>query len=243
MEPTLEGRLAERVRPSSMAVMHQRWEHLLFLHWEWDPAEIQKTLPPGLTVDVHEGKAWIGIVPFFMSRIRPAFLPPVPWLSWFLELNVRTYAHDERGRPGVWFYSLDCNRPPPVWIARKFFHLPYEHAAMSAEVRGEAITYRSQRRGDSIAADFAWRPSAAPQPAAPGTLDFFLAERYRLFSVAPAGRIRSGCVHHTPYPLSPAEVTRFNPRGLELNHFSLPGRPPDHAVCSRMVDVEIFGLE
>lgn len=223
--------------------MRQSWEHLLFLHWQWDPAAIQRTLPAGLTVDTHEGSAWLGVVPFYMSRIRPVFLPPVLWISWFLELNVRTYVCDERGRPGVWFYSLDCNRPPAVWLARTFFHLPYQHATMQATTVGDRTSYRSQRRGDAVASEFEWTGVGEPAAAEPGTLEFYLAERYRLFAVTPSGRIRSGSVHHTPYPLRRAEVGKYSTRLLELAGFESPTRPPDHACCSRGVDVSVFALE
>ena len=117
--------------------MRQCWSGLLFLHWPVDPAMIQSRLPDGLFVDTYDNKAWLGVVPFFMDRVRPVMLPPVPGLSWFLELNVRTYVHDAQGRPGVWFFSLDCNQPLAVEIARRFFHLPYEHAAMKAARRGD----------------------------------------------------------------------------------------------------------
>ncbi|MBS0658014.1 MAG: DUF2071 domain-containing protein [Verrucomicrobia bacterium] len=240
--PTLEQRLAERVRPRGLEVMHQAWEHLLFLHWRVEPEVVQRTLPAGLTVDTFDGSAWVGLVPFYMSRIRPSFLPPVPWISWFLELNVRTYACDERGRPGVWFYSLDCNRPPAVWLARTFFHLPYEHARMQAETNAGRTAYRSLRRGEAEPTEFAWREVGEPFEATPGTLEFYLAERYRLFAVTPQGRIRSGCVHHVPYPLRQVEVEKFDTQLLELNGFAAPHRPPDHACGSRGVEVEIFAL-
>ena len=81
MPPTLDQRLAERSRPDARVFGYQRWEHLLFLHWAWDPAEIQRRLPAGLTIDTFDDRAWIGVVPFFMNRIRPAYLPPVPWIS------------------------------------------------------------------------------------------------------------------------------------------------------------------
>ncbi len=96
---TLAGRLALRELPDAAPVGRQRWKDLLFLHWQVPVEAVQARLPEGLTLDVHEGAAWLGVVPFFMQRIRPVYLPPVPWLSWFLELNVRTYVHDREGRP------------------------------------------------------------------------------------------------------------------------------------------------
>jgi uncharacterized protein len=68
--PTESDRLAVRTRPAGRKpVMHQRWEDLLFLHWSYDPLAIQSTLPSGLAVDTFEGKAFVGIVPFFMRDV------------------------------------------------------------------------------------------------------------------------------------------------------------------------------
>nr|WP_256199118.1 DUF2071 domain-containing protein [Verrucomicrobium spinosum] len=141
--------------------MYQTWSHLLFLHWEWDAAAIQRTLPSGLHVDTFGGSAWVGLVPFFMRNIRPRYLPAVPWVSYFLELNVRTYVHDDEGRPGVWFYSLDCNQPLAVWTAQTFFHLPYQHARMTAEFgTGKEIHYRCHRVGapEALNSVISWEP-------------------------------------------------------------------------------------
>lgn len=222
--------------------MHQTWSHLLFLHWEWDPAEIQRRLPPGLHVDTFGGKAWLGVVPFYMRNIRPRYLPAVPWVSHFLEMNLRTYVHDDSGRPGVWFFSLDCNQPVAVWTARKFFHLPYQHATMSAAHSPDGmIRYRSLRRGTSLPCEFTYRLAKDTRLAEPGSLDFFLAERYLLFAQSPGG-LRHGQVHHLPYPLAEAEVAQWDDHLLTLEGFTSPGRPPDHVIGSPGVDVLVYPL-
>jgi uncharacterized protein YqjF (DUF2071 family) len=221
--------------------MYQRWEHLLFLHWTYEPAEIQRTLPTGLTVDTHDGRAWVGIVPFYMNRIRPRFTPPVPWLSYFLETNVRTYVFDAHGRPGVWFYSLDCNRALPVWVARSAYRLAYQHAHMRARVDGDLVDYATRRRGDDHESRFTYAPASPPAPAAPGTLAFFLAERYRLFAFK-RDRLYTGVVHHTPYPLSDARVDAHDPHLLALDGLAAPARTFEHAAYARRVDVDVFAI-
>ena len=148
--PTESQRLAARLRPAGRPVMYQEWRDLLFLHWEYSVAAIQATLPDGLFVDTFGGKAYLGIVPFFMRNIRPRFLPAVPGISNFMEMNLRTYVYDRAGVPGVWFYSLDANQPLAVRIARRLFHLPYEHAKMkSSRTSAGAIRYESVRTGGS----------------------------------------------------------------------------------------------
>jgi len=226
--------------------MSQTWSHLLFLHWAWDPAAIQATLPPGLFVDTHEGRAYLGVVPFWMDRVRPRFCPPVPGLSWFLELNLRTYVHTADGTPGVWFYSLDCNNRIAVQIARTLFSLPYffAHQAGSRPVLASDVARFESRRPDGEDNIFAYAPtsSAAFAPTAPGSLEFFLAERYLLFSQRRNGGLASGRVWHPPYQLAPAAVSAAETSLFSDNGFPAPSRPADHAMTSPGVDVSIYPL-
>jgi uncharacterized protein YqjF (DUF2071 family) len=226
--------------------MFQQWRDLLFLHWEYPVEAIQAMLPDGLFVDTFAGKAYLGVVPFFMHNIRPRFLPAVPGISDFTELNLRTYVHDRAGVPGVWFYSLDANQWLAVQIARRFFHLPYEYAKMKSSrthegrVRYESLRVGARANGKTCAFDYA--PAAQMPQSAPDSLEFFLMERYRLYSQAPDG-LRRGAVHHRPYPLTRAHVPTWDEHLLTLNGFVPTGRPPDHIALSRGVDVTIFPLE
>jgi uncharacterized protein YqjF (DUF2071 family) len=186
--------------------MYQSWRDLLFLHWEWDADDIQRSLPSGLRVDRHDGRCYLGVVPFKMRRVRPRFVPPMPGVSDFLELNFRTYAYDASGTPGVWFYSLDANQRLAVAVARRFFHLPYHWARM----RVDADRYRaigSERR------------------AQPGSLEFFLLERYVLFAETKRG-LQPGRVHHEPYPFRDVELFEWDEGLFSLNGFEPPRRAP-----------------
>ncbi len=232
--------MAVRTRPGARAVMEMQWRDLLFLHWEYPVAVIRATLPAGLQVDTFGGKAYLGVVPFFMRNVRPRFVPSVPRLSHFMELNLRTYVHDEAGVPGVWFYSLDANQPLAVKIARRFFHLPYEHAVMeSSRTKAGAIRYRSLRAGAATPTIFEYAAGEVLPEAAPGSLEFFLVERYRLYASA-KGRLRRGAVFHPPYPLCRAEVSSWDENLLTLDGFPAPGRGPDHLIFSPGVDVSAF---
>lgn len=237
---------AGRQRPTGHVVMYQQWRDLLFLHWEYSAKEIQATLPEGLAVDTFEGRAYLGVVPFLMRNIRPRFLPAVPGISNFLELNLRTYVRDRSGVPGVWFYSLDANQRLAVEIARRLFHLPYQHAKMKSTRTAEGmICFESVRTGapaDGRRCVFNYAPGAALPPQSGGSLEFFLVERYLLYSNAPDG-LRRGAVHHEPYPLCHAELTEWDENLLPMNGFSPTGRPADHVVMSRGVDVDIYPLE
>jgi len=238
----LAQRLAARERPAGRPVMKQRWSRLLFLHWRVDPDLLRPLLPAGLHLDLHEGEAWIGVVPFLMERVRPVLMPAVPGLSWFLELNVRIYCHDDSGQPGVWFLSLDCNQPVAVELARNLFLLPYEHARMRYGGDLNATRYHCLRDGELDEAIYEYGPAGEVREAEPGTLEFFLLERYILFSSGRNGRLYSGKVHHPPYRWAPAKCEKWSTLPVRWNGLPEPHEPPESALWVDHVDVHIFPL-
>lgn len=244
VQPTDSLRLQARDKPSSATVMKQEWSHLLFLHWEIAAEEIQKRLPEGLYVDTFEGKAYLGVVPFYMENIRPVFCPGIPGVSWFKELNFRTYVYDTEGRPGVWFFALECNQWIAVKMARTFFHLPYHHAKMSAELSKKSLTYISQRKGDELVQKYIY-PAQGHQARVSevGTLEFFLLERYRLYSAGKKNQLFSGLVHHQPYQYAPVECETYSTRLFSLCGFDEPTTAPVSAMVANRVKVDIHPLE
>ena len=241
--PEIEDRLRARERPNSSCVLLMRWEHLLFLHWAWDPAEIQKTLPRGLFVDTFDGRAWLGIVPFFMRRVHPRGLPCVPWLSDFLELNVRTYVYNNSGRPGIWFYSLVCNQPVAVELAKRCFHLNYVHARMHAQVDQTALWTYQAKRPRIAEANFCFKTTSSPKTETqPGSLEFFLVERYFLYSADRRNRLFYGQVHHRSYRVGPAFVERWSFNPAAADGFSAPERGPDHVLAAEDLEVEAWPI-
>lgn len=245
--PTLEDQLRMRQRPLGRPAMYQTWKELLFLHWDFPAEQIQATLPRGLHVDTFDGRAWLGVVPFWMRGIRPWWFPSVPGVSNFLELNLRTYVHDDRGTCGVWFYSLDANQSLAVWSARTFFDLNYQHARMKSS-RDDAtgwVDFHSHRLGTppEMVNHFRYRPTSTPRTAEPGSFEFFLIERYVLFAKSSNGNLSTGTVVHAPYQISDVELAQWSDSQLPLNGFTRPGRPPVHATMSRGVDVDIYGIK
>ncbi|MCW1883244.1 DUF2071 domain-containing protein [Luteolibacter flavescens] len=238
----LAQRLAARERPTGRPVMKQRWSRLLFLHWRVDPELLRPLLPPGLHLDLHEGEAWLGVVPFLMERVRPVMLPAVPGLSWFLELNVRIYCHDDSGQPGVWFLSLDCNQPVAVELARRLFLLPYQHARMRCGGDLKATRYHCLRSGETEEAIYEYGPDGEAQEAEPGSLEFFLLERYVLFSSGRNGQLFSGKVHHPPYRWAQAKCDRWSTLPMKWDGLPEPHGKPESALWSERVDVDIFPL-
>lgn len=224
--------------------MRQIWRHLAFLHWPVAREAIVPLLPPGLEVDSFAGAAYVGIVPFTIPLTRTA-ARGLPMAPAFHEINLRTYVHRSGREPGVWFFSLDAASRLAVAGARLGFRLPYFHARVTMDVTGgegaPTIDYRSQRASGDATFAGSYRPTGAVAAAAPGTLEFFLAERYLLYSWT--GRaLRTARVFHAPYPLQPATADDVAQTLTDAARLPRPAfaAPPPLVHYAREVDVAIF---
>lgn len=184
-----------------------RWKDLAFLHWPVDPDALRSLVPAALELETWEGDAWLGITPFEMCDVRPRLVPPLPGVSRFPELNVRTYV-SIGGKPGIWFFSLDAGSRLAVRAARFTFGLPYHAAAMGlAREGGEARfdSVRSPPHAGRARFRAVYRPDGPVTPAKEGTLEHWFTERYCLYSLR-GDRLLRGEIHHAPWPLQPAEA-------------------------------------
>jgi uncharacterized protein len=204
--------------------MVQTWHDLLFAHWPIAPEVLRPRVPPELPLDTFDGKCWLGIAPFHMSGVRPRGFPPLPGLSRFPELNVRTYTTLE-GKPGVFFFSLDAANLPAVWAARLFYHLPYFPARMKVEIAGDEVSYSSRRVTGRAELQARYRPIAPVQLRQPGTLEHWLTERYCLYTVA-SSRVYRADIHHLPWPLQDAEADIQKNTMAEAAGVALPCAQP-----------------
>ena len=188
-------------------------------------------VPPDLEIDVYDGSAWVGLVPFRVVGLTLPKAPAVQWLSHFPETNVRTYVVDRTGRRGVWFFSLDAARLAAVIGARLGYALPYYWSKMAVRCDGRSAWYRSARRHGPKAASLVEVDIREPLQAQ-SELEVFLTARFRLYALR-AGRLLRADVEHPQWPLHRATVKRMEdtlvraaglaePRGEPLVHFS-PG--------------------
>ena len=184
--------------------MAQSWHDLLFMHWPLPAATVRALVPKQLDLDLWDNKAWVAVVPFWMSGVRARGSPAIPGLSQFPELNVRTYVR-YGGKPGVYFFSLDAGSLPAVWAARALYHLPYFHARMSARSEGEDVAYSSERVGSGAQFRGHYRPNSAIKLRRKGTIESWLTERYCLYTEH-RGRVYIGEIHHAPWPLQNASA-------------------------------------
>ena len=234
-------RIAPTQRPVGRVAGYQRWRQLAFVHWRVPVAALRSLVPDVLAIDTFDGEAFVGIVPFTMQGVRPRWAPAVPGISSFHETNVRTYVHRDGEDPGVWFFSLDAANRLAVWIARTFWQLPYHHARMTLIAGDGELRYDSARRADGALFRGTCRPYGEPQPATPGSLEHFLAERYILYAQKRDGTMRSGRVHHAPYPLQPARLADWDESLLAAAGIARPADAPLVHFASG-VDVEVFAL-
>jgi uncharacterized protein YqjF (DUF2071 family) len=194
--------------PDAPWIMTQSWHDLLFAHWPVGVDALRAHVPPGLELDLFNGEAWLGIVPFHMTNVAPRGVPALPWVSAFPELNVRTYVR-VGDKPGIYFFSLDAGNPLAVTLARTMFGLPYFSAAMNVEIVEGFVHYTSRRLGDGQPAEFRarYRPHGPVYNAPPGSLDHFLTERYCLYTVDDSFHMSRLQIHHPAWPLQAAEAT------------------------------------
>ncbi len=222
-------------------VMRMRWVDLLFAHWPVDAVAIRPLVPPALELDTFDGQAWLGIVPFGMEDVAPRGVPAPPVLGAFPEVNVRTYVR-HGGRSGVWFLSLDADSRITVAGARTFFHLPYFRAGMSSTRENDVIDYHSRRmdpRGPSAELAVRYRPTGPIEMAVPSSLEAWLTDRMRAFSVDGAGRVVRTEIDHPAWPLQPAEA-EFTVESMAAAHgLTLPDAAP-HLLFSRRLDVRAW---
>jgi hypothetical protein len=228
--------------PDAHWLFSQSWNDLLFAHFAIDPPTLRRLVPEALTLDLYDGVAWLTISPCFASHVRPSGVPPLPGISFFPQVNLRTYVtmqgESGRDKSGIFYFSVDAANLSAVWLARVFFRLPYWHAAIqisggTIQARDEgrnaeqrAIHFRSSRLHGPVASsgpakfDVIYSPESEAVRARRGTLDEFLTERYCVYSWNRRRYYRAD-IHHQPWALQQASVdiranSMADPLGLAL---------------------------
>lgn len=234
-------RIAPTRRPSGGARGYQRWRDLLFLHWPVPVDALRGVVPAALDLDLWDGVAYVGVVPFAMYGVRPRWTPEALAFD-FLETNVRTYVHVGGRDPGVFFLSLDAASRIAVAAARTFWGLPYFFATMQLERDGDEIRYQLERRSGTrprFSARYALGELVGASE--PGSLEHFLVERYFLH-LERDGAIWSGQVHHPPYPVQRARVAECSDELVAASGLPAVSGPPALVHYAAGVDVEVFDI-
>jgi uncharacterized protein len=217
-------RLAMRVRPPGTPVMHQKWHNLLFLHWPVDPQVLRPFIPPQLEVDAFEGHAWIGITPFTLNDVHLTAIPPIPSLSSFHELNVRTYVH-YNGLPGIWFFSLDTSKVLPAVAARLFFMVPYFKAQIEFWQTADQFNFDLTRVASRARFRASWKTGVRLRDPDLESLAFFLVERYCYFAVENQSTYLTRIYHH-PWILDEASILSLESTMIDILGIPQPTADP-----------------
>lgn len=222
--------------PKGPWMMAQTWNDVLFAHWPAEPELIREKIPAALELETFNGKAWIGILPFLLTNLRPRFLPPLPFFSRFPELNVRTYV-TYQGIPGVYFFSLDAASRFAVLGARTFFRLPYYHAGMDFVHEGSRVRFSSRRPDGKAAFSVRYGAMSNSFTARKGTIEYWLTERYRLYTLQNS-RIYYADIHHPQWRLQQAEADFSQNNAASASGLTLADTAPllhyakrQHVVC------------
>ena len=231
-------RISQALRPGGKNAGLQHWRNLLFLHWPIAPDVIRRLIPQELELDLFDGQAWVGLVPFRMQGIRPRWLPEAFAFN-FLECNVRTYVL-HNGEPGVYFFSLDASSFLAVWAARLGWSLPYYDARIEETMPESHIRYQVERT-NKARLDVRYRVGHSLGISLPGTREHFFLERYLLFT-GRRNRILRGQVSHSAYPVYTAEILELSESLLAASGLDVGGAPPALIHWSPGVDVEVFSL-
>ncbi len=207
--------------PEEPWIVRQAWNDLLFAHWPVARDRLRELVPAFLELDAFENEAWLTITPFRLSDLSPRGVPALPWVSSFDEINVRTYVV-YKGIPGIYFFSLDANSTVAVGGATTLFHLPYFLADIEVKEDRGRLAYRSRRLADT-AAEFQgeYAPAGAVFEPQRGTLEYFLTERYCLYTQDAAANAYRVEIQHRPWQLQAADAhiainTMADPAGVRL---------------------------
>jgi uncharacterized protein len=223
-------------------VMRMRWEELTYLHWDLAPEVVAAHLPEGLEPDLHEGRAYVGLVPFRMAGIGVG-PPGIPLpQSTFPETNVRTYVVGPDGGRGVYFHSLDIPHLAPTAVARTAYRLPYCWSRMHIARRGDRLGYLARRRWPSPRGASSRIVVEVGGSLAAGRLtglDEFLSSRWSLYEVGPRGAVIRARVDHGPWPMREAELVICEDEFVAAAGYDPPGRAPSHVRHGGDVEVRV----
>ena len=219
-------------------LLRMDWRDLLFAHWPMPPDAIAPVLPKGFAPDRFDGSAWVALVPFRMTRVRPLSIPLPGDAIAFPEVNVRTYVTLDDGTPAVWFLSLDGAHRFGALAARNLFGVPYHDAAISFLRHGDTIDFAASRQRSKVPGEVSlrYRATGPAQATEPGSFERFVSERRALVATR-FGRLLRTDVDHLPWRLAPAEAEITRNTLVAAAGLRLPDTPPVLHLAEDLVTV------
>ena len=227
--------------PDRPHALSQEWRNLTFMHWEVEPIKLEPHIPDGLELDLFEGKAYFGTIPFQMKNVRPRFLPAVPGISTFPEFNIRTYVK-KNGIPGVLFLTLDAQSRITCWHAPRAYGLPYRYAKCNLKRKGEIFIWKSKRVSDGAILDGECKLVGEEMQATNNSLEYFLFERYSLYTEL-NGKLHMAYTLHEPWKFYAGEISLANNSLTESYDLGIDVMKPDYVHASYGVRVLTWPIQ
>lgn len=187
-------------------MFYARWDRAVFIHYAANAATLQLQVP--FELDLRDGRAFVSLVAFTLSRMRPRIggrfgellFKPIATHEF---LNVRTYVR-HRGEPGIYFLGEWLNNrasvllgPRSFGLPYRFGHLAYNHGANAldgmAKTHDGQLNYEGRVCGNNF------------ESGETGSLTEFLVERYTAFTQH-RKRARFFRVWHSPWQQAPVEI-------------------------------------
>lgn len=178
-------------------MMTQEWHDVLFLHWPVSPDIVREHIPSELKLDVYNNAAWVSLVFFRVKRNRMRFMPYLPGMSSFLQLNVRTYV-TYKGRVGVYFFNLDANHPLIAKMISVTKFMPYRYAKIKLKRSKKGFFIHSTEKTSDETLMTSFEPSS--MLIEKGPLELWLTERYHLWTKVKGNLFRID-ISHSPWLL------------------------------------------
>lgn len=235
-------RIAPTRRPDQLCIARQTWRDLLFLHWAVPVREVRRLLPAGLQPDLYRGVAYVGVAVLDVADARPGFVPLRVGLR-FMQASVRTYVHAMGEDPGLYLIGMDASSRLVTGFVRTLLNIPCHLAATRRARRGREVEIAVHRGGTTPAhLEVRYAPTKDLGELRPGSLPFFLIERYILY-FENAGLLFRARVHHRPYDARNVRLHFLDESLVTAAGVLAPAHVPRHAYHVDGVDLEFFPPE
>ena len=233
------------------------WRKLIMMQYEVAPALLERRLPPGLELDLYEGRAYVSLIGFLFDRVRLLRVPP-PFHTRFEEVNLRFYVRrpmpDGSHRRGVVFLREIVPKPMITLIARALYGEAYATAPTAHRWSSQGPNARAVRHGTPpLEIEYEWKHRGQWNylgvqaghrcvPMVASSMEEFITEHYWGYTKRRGGGTAEYAVEHGRWEVFPVQRYRV---GCDFGSLYGPDfaplvdRAPDHVLLAEGAPVSI----